>query len=146
MSRSYQAISRLKVSGFRCDPDQVTAILGVEPTRTSRMDDGALPHDDCEGNCWVKDSPAHPSRTTPQQSIAALLTLFADVFAFARLPQPVRIEVNVTLAGFHERPYFFLSTHHLTMLAMIGADLNMDLETSGSDAGEKAKGGRLTEA
>jgi hypothetical protein len=144
---TYRVTTQLMVHAFDGDPDEITTILGVEPTSCCSGGDSAILQDGDEcGQCrWVKESPANPCRTTLQESVAALLTLFPDVFAFARLPHPARIEVKATLVGFRQRPYFFLSTQHVAMLAVIGADVHLDFGVLG-EADTSTDEGRLATA
>ena len=131
----YKVVTRLTVHGFECEPSVITAILDVQPTSTWKAGDPVHPHagSACDQNGWTKDSPVTPCEATPEASVAALLALFSDVFAFARLPHPCRVVVSTTLFGAREGTRFFLSSGFVAQLAVIGADFDLNIRDVSSD-------------
>ena len=131
----YKVVTRLTVHGFECDASVITSILDVEPTSTWKAGDGVAPHagNVCDQNGWTKDSPVTSCEATPEASVAALLALFSDVFAFARLPHPCRVVVSTTLFGAREGTRFFLSSGFVAQLAVIGADFDLNIRDVSSE-------------
>jgi hypothetical protein len=136
----YKVLTRLRVDGFECDASVITALLDVEPTTTWRAGEreDSRPDNTCHQNAWVKDSPVTPCETTPEASVAALLALFPDVFAFARLPHPARVVVSTTLFGARAGTCFFLSSGFVAQLAVIGADFDLRISDESSEADTSA--------
>jgi hypothetical protein len=125
----YKTVTRLLVHDFECEASVISALLGVQPTKTWRTGDRVLPEatNVYRQNGWMKESPVDCRRTTPEESVAALLALFPDLSAFARLPEPSQVELGATLFGYKDRPYFFLPARYLAALGTIGADLDLDV-------------------
>lgn len=128
-ARIDEIVTRLMVHDFECEATVITELLGVQPTKTWKTGDRVLPQaiNVYHQNGGMKESPVDPGRTTPEESVAALLALFPDLSAFARLPRPSEVEVSSTLFGHKERPYFSLSARYLAQLGAIGADLDLDI-------------------
>jgi hypothetical protein len=124
------------VHGFIGEATIISETLGVPPTRTWKQGDRVHPNatNVYRQSGWMRESPVDAFKTTPEQSIAALLALFPDHGAFARLPPPSEIEVSATLYGLTERPYFSLSARLLAQLGAIGADLDLDIYDLSSSA------------
>jgi hypothetical protein len=125
----FTIVTRLMVHDFDCDAGVISEILGVPPTKTWKTGDRVLPAatNVYHQNGWMKESPVDPDRTTPEESVAALLALFPDASVFGRLPRPSQVEVSSTLYGYTERPYFSLGARYLAHLGAIGADLDLDI-------------------
>jgi hypothetical protein len=120
--------TRLTVTGFSGDPTHISAVIGVEPTKTWREGDHrssgtilTFAH-----NGWSLSSPVDPLHTTPEESVRALLDLLPDVTAFQRLPDGAEVELSCSFYGLTERPGFWLSTELLARVAAIGASLDID--------------------
>jgi len=98
-AQTYKTVTRLMVHDFECEATSITEILGVQPTKTWKTGDRVLPQaiNVYHQNGWMKESPVDPGHTTPEESIAALLALFPDPSAFARLPRRSQVEVSSTL-------------------------------------------------
>lgn len=139
---------RLVVNEFDCDPDEITKILGVLPTKTARRGDLKI-----EGgtrrwthNWWNLKSPVDPTVATGEEAVTALLDLLPDPSAFGRLPPGSEVEVGCLLMGYAYRPWLHLSPPVMARLASIGAALDVDPydmttddepETGDAEAGEQ---------
>jgi Domain of unknown function (DUF4279) len=128
-SQAYKIVTRLIVLDFECDAQLITATLGVQPTSTWKVGESVHPKaiNVHHQNGWMKESPVDRCRTTPEESVGALLPLFPDLSAFTRLPQGSHVQLTLTLYAYKERPYFFLSSRYVAQLAMIRADLDVDI-------------------
>jgi hypothetical protein len=139
-TRIHKVITQLRVDGFECDASVITAILDVEPTMTWRAGE----HSEAEADgvrqhsAWMKDSPVIPCETTPAGSIAALLALFPDVFAFARLPHPCRVIVSTTIFGATETVRLFLPSAFVAQLAVMGADFDLHIRDAPGEVRSRA--------
>jgi hypothetical protein len=125
----WEIITRLNVVGFTGEASEITAILGLEPTKAWREGDlrdprATIKHHE---NGWSLRSPVDPHHTTPDESVAALLALLPDLSAFHRLPAGAEVWLSCTIYGITERPYFYLPTELLAQLASIRAFLDVDI-------------------
>jgi len=83
---------RLPVMNFECPSDEVSDILGVQPSETWTKGQRvtAQATNVHHQNGWMLRSPADPMATTLEEAIGALLSLFPDKTAFARLRRDPR--------------------------------------------------------
>ena len=119
---------RLTVQGFSGDPGEVTAVLGVSPSRTWREGDIVQPKATLhhKTNGWALQSPVDPHGVDPERAVQALLDLFPDPTCFARLPADAVASVNCTIYGTQCRPFLCLSSATVARLAALGVGLDVD--------------------
>jgi hypothetical protein len=129
-SGTYKIVTRLLVYDIgEGDASVISEVLGVQPTSVWRLGEPVV-----EGarnvhrtRAWKLVSPSDPLNTTPEQSIADLLSCFPDPTAFGRLPPRGHVQVTCAIYAYKERPFVFLPAQLMGQLARINADLDVDI-------------------
>jgi hypothetical protein len=118
----------LKVYGFTGSANEISEILGIEPSETFRAGDPVLPQSTRlhSENGWRLSSPVDPENATAEDAVRALLDLVPHRKAFATLPRECEVVVSCTIYGYEERPYCAIAREDIKRLAEIGATLDID--------------------
>ena len=113
----------LELRGQLPTPEEVTALLGVEPHKTWREGDinvrspigSRRLEDACLYVAKVEQPDVEPD---PGEVVATLLNLFPDLSAFSKLGPSVRKSCVLGVSGYQTRPYASLSASVLSGLAL----------------------------
>lgn len=124
----------LSIADFDEEPDRVTAILGLEPTRIVRKGDPMRNGWPCKKNGWSLNGPQERLRsgTEHEDAVNSMIEqMRGREEAFARLRQEVRPK-QITIYGGFYKPYdeqcgIWLESSAMRVLADCGVGWSIDL-------------------
>ena len=121
--------SYLVIWGEQCDPEEITRVTGITPTKTWRAGDvryaktGRL-HTDCG---WRLDAPSDIPPAIDAH-LDALLDLVAGALVQLKaLSSSCEIQINVVVHCREGAPEMNIRPDHIQRLAAIGAGIDIDL-------------------
>lgn len=117
------------IFGFDCEPDEITEILKIAPTRIW-LRNGSARVGDVESrdeNGWELASPSTTPNVPLVDQIDALVAILAPhKECFSRLPRTARLKLRCIAYGYEYLPAMGLSREQIRFLA--GVDAGFDLE------------------
>jgi hypothetical protein len=139
MTERAEIYAHLELSSQEVDPDQITAQLSLQPSRSWRRGDRWREDRQREEHFWVLQTPTRfsPHLDEPLEELLGWLAPSAD--ALKRLVSGPCETARICLVGyFHEaNPGFYLNNATLETIAGWGLDLQLDLFlVEGPSAGE----------
>jgi hypothetical protein len=128
--KKVEAHAWLFVGDFDCEHEEITAILGIQPTKTWKRGDRVLPiaQNVHHENGWILDSPLEVVNSTLEDQVIALLAIAVPRRdAFLRLPSDATVHVGCAVYGYAHRPIVSLSRDAICGIASLGASLGIDV-------------------
>ncbi len=125
----------IKISGFRCSPEKISELLGIEATKQWKKGDIIDPRMKRrrENNGWMLES-GLASDTTVDQQVKVLAEIFLPIKErFLALPKETMVAVNCVVYSTHGRPDISLPSDLVKAIGEIDADLDFDLYQLPSD-------------
>ncbi len=122
---------RLVITGFACDPDQITTLLGIQPDVVWRIgDDLSFPSDRKRtDNGWTIESKS--SNTVDLDAhVAAILRVIGNAKShFKHLPpgSTITLSCGITVNQGPGSPSMVFSPQMVAILAELGAEIDIDL-------------------
>ena len=122
---------RLVVTGFACDPDHITKLLGIQPDAVWRIgDDLSFPSDRKRAdNGWTLESKV--SNTVDLDvHVAAILRVIGNAKShFKHLPpgSTISLSCGITVNQGPSGPSMAFSPQMVAILAELGAEISIDL-------------------
>ena len=118
---------RFIVSDFECASDEITRILGLQPTTTWRRGD-RIPRTTMarKQNGWRLDSPAMPAGDFEEQFNVLLKVVMPHSEKFKNLPPQSEVELSCVIYVYDQRPVISFSADAVRCLASIGATIDVD--------------------
>lgn len=126
-------IASLGVYGFDEAPDEITALLGVEPSHTARRGD---PYVNSQGkvttrlnprNGWYVDHHLDPHASLEEQVEDLVGAVKRAREKFQKLPPGSQVELRCSVFLFGEYPELRISAHASDVLGAIGAAIVVDI-------------------
>lgn len=135
---------KLMILGFTEQPDEMSRILGVSPSRTWTKGEPVAPgaHNRQPQNGWQLSAPVDPINAEANSAVESLLSLFPDRSAFRRLPSEAEVQLTCTVYAYGERPWLYFSRQTVSMLGEIGASLDVDIYDLSEGSGQTQGSGR----
>lgn len=119
---------RYSLSGFKCDPEEITRLVGLRPSKTWRMGDlieGTIRRD--AENGWRIDS-GLPNSSSLEEHLDRLLTLLEDKKEnIAALAESCYSEVSCIVYAIDYVPALTFEKEHLRRIVALGACIDIDL-------------------
>jgi hypothetical protein len=119
----------LAVLGFEGEPETVSRILQMSPTRTwvkgSPVAVGAtnVHHQ----NGWALHSEVFSEMSDVDVAVRQVLDKFSSPHVFEKLPDECEVQLTVTIFALRERPGLWLSPQTTRKMAAVGASLDVDI-------------------
>jgi len=131
MPRTDEISARLVITGFTCDPDHITHLLGVKPHEIWRIGD-ALPFASARrraDNGWVIASTIHNTIDLDAHVTSILHVLDKKHHHFAALPEgsQVSLSCGITVNKGPGGPSIVFPPSMLATLAALGAEVSIDV-------------------
>lgn len=123
--------TRLIIADFECPPEEITEILGINPTKTWLKGQPVTPKakNTRKENAWELLIDFSPENNTVDAQVESLLSIITpNIEKFANLPSNVDIILSCVIFtrpdGF---PVIGFSKKLIKILALINADIDIDL-------------------
>lgn len=118
---------RLVFRGFSSDPDEITRILGIEPSRIGRKDDvRSHAHIRVKENEWVIEAPGYGNASL-QSQLKGLLELTTPAASrFASLPKGVTATILCGVSDYFRAVDLSFVAHVVRDIGLIGAGILVD--------------------
>ena len=118
---------KLEVSGFRESPDHISALIGVEPTRTYMRGDSILrTRLKRKYNGWTVDAPCRHNVALAKQVDILLEQLAASAERFTRLPDGAVVLLLCAVYDYRGDAALYFSKRAVSLLALLGAEISLD--------------------
>jgi hypothetical protein len=133
--KEFEIKANLVITDFECFPDEITRILGIQPTETWRKGDSILSiaKNIRKQNGWILKSIIDPKNNTVNVQVESLLSIISpNIEKFANLPSDAEVELACIVyinrtgesIGF---PEIGFSSNTISVLAKINAVIDIDL-------------------
>jgi len=129
MAKKNEFKFRLNIHGFRCSPDQITSITGIDPSKVWFEGEPVLPGtlNRNEQNGWQISS----SLAKTHELIEHWNALHTDMEIIASkrelLPPEVEIEVSCVIFAYESIPSIYFEHKQIELLDKLKAELDIDL-------------------
>ena len=119
---------------FDCAPEEITRLLGIQPTRSWRLGDPVSYADrllpgasapKTKQNTWILDGPRSNSPSLAEHAERLIEIVMPAASRFKKLPQGTGIALNCAVYDYERRAILEFSNETLRALALIGADISM---------------------
>ena len=125
----------LRLVGFEGSPEEITNLLGIQPTETWRRDD---PVPDTllrrRDNCWMVAAPCEPTIPLGEQVDILLEFVLPAATRFATLPPDVIVLLSCAVYDYTRDVVLALSKVAVQRLASLGAEIDIDYYDMSSTA------------
>ncbi len=119
----------LIIFGFDCEPDEITEILTIAPTRRW-LRSGSVKVGDVESrdeNGWELASPSTAANVPLVEQIDALVAILAPrKECFSRLPRSANLKLRCIAYGYEYVPAMGLSREQIRFLASVNAGFDLE--------------------
>lgn len=117
----------LVVSGFEGSPGEISALLGITPTRTWLRGDPIPPSIVTrKDNAWVLDAGCPETDTLSRQIEAVLKKASHAAPAFANLPPGVSVQLFCAISDYERAVVLEFPRQVICELAALGAQISID--------------------
>jgi hypothetical protein len=115
------------VFGFACAPDEITAILGILPSRTELRGD-PVPETILKKkhNRWIYDAPSETSTAFSEQVDRLMEALLPSAKRFRDLPTDSTVMVFCAVYDYERDVILEVSTRAVKAMSELGAKLSID--------------------
>ena len=117
----------LNVSGFAGSPSKITALLGIEPSRTwvagDPVQNTTLKRQD---NRWILDSPVDSAAPLSKHLESILSFASPAVGRFRMLPSGAKVQIFCAVYDYERAVVLEFTKDIITQLAAVGAGLGID--------------------
>jgi hypothetical protein len=140
---------RLILGGFANDPDELTKVVGIEPTEVKRRGDpvswatseaSASEVPRVKSNFWILESPSERTETLVEQTRELLNLVATAAKAFRNLPIPDHPTISCVIYDYTREVVLEFPADVVTGAAAIGADIDVDYYDLSAVGAEKRNG------
>jgi len=125
------------ITGFSCDPDDITRVLGVRPTDVWRRGDTIPPSTRRRvSNGWRLESSLPRDRSLEEHVTTILDRVSPSLHSLQELTTRPEIELACAVYFGNQAPEMYLAPPLLARIAQFGASLDVDLYSLAMGHGE----------